>query len=499
MWCPLKLKTIKYPLTVFALLALSLFLGRHPGLAAEVPPKVLLRVDIEDDSQLASFEGFDIPIYAQLWDERGGMYLLADVDAEQRSRLDRAGFSSSILDADSRAAVYYLVYTPHPVDQSQILESDGVILVSTSRYLLVRFQSSDIPGLPVFPFKMQRLTPYHLSIRAGETAAGFSAAITPDPAVQVMMEAVSTSTAHDYVGDLSGEWPITVNGNPYTILTRYSYDEIPIKKATKFVFEHFTALGLVVDFDDYTLKGVPLRHVIAEQPGSSNPECIVLIVGHLDDTVGGSSLYNLPSYAPGADDNASGSAGVLISADVLHQHQFACTIRYILFTGEEQIADPDIYTFASSEYVQQIHNDGDNVIAVINLDMIGYNSDQYERIELHTRYNNSGDLAIANVFKNVIQAYGINLTPQIVQDNLSWSDHKSFWDYGYSAVLAMEDWEDFTPFYHSTGDQLGTLDVGYMRDFIRAAVGSVAHLAGYIPPQPEPAAVLFFPLLLRSE
>jgi hypothetical protein len=477
----------------FALLAFSLVFVRVNSLASEHQQAALLRIEINGDDALERFAALNIPIMAQLWDEQEGHYLLAVLDSTWQSRLSQLGFPNRVLDPSPRGAAYYLVYTPHSVDESQI-RTRGKILERTNRYLLVRWESKDIRDLPSYQFNMQPLFPYYLEIPSDETVLQLVTDVTPDPAIQAMIDTINTTTAHDYVGDLSGEWSITVNGNPYTLSTRYSYDEIPIKKATKFVYEHFTGLGLYTDFDDYTLKGVPLRHVIAEQPGLSNPECIVMLVGHLDSTVWGSSITNLPSYAPGADDNASGSTGVLMAADALHQHEFACTIRYALFTGEEQIDK-----FQSRDYVQQIYNNNDNVIAVINLDMIGYNSNPQEIIELHTRNGNSGDLAIANVFEDVILAYDINLTPQVVKDGLSWSDHKSFWDFGYSAILAMEDWEDFTPNYHTTGDRLSTLDTSYMVDLIRAAVGAVAHLAGYIPPEPDPLETLFFPLILNSE
>jgi hypothetical protein len=56
----------------------------------------------------------------------------------------------------------------------------------------------------------------------------------------------------------------------------------------------------------------------------------------------------------------------------------------------------------------------------------------------------------------------------------------------------MEDWDDFTPNYHTTNDQLSTLDCAYLADFIRAAIGSVAHLAGPLLPER-----VYLPLISR--
>ncbi len=198
-----------------------------------------------------------------------------------------------------------------------------------------------------------------------------------------------------------------IGGAPYTIATRYTYTTEPIQKATQYAYEHFDALGLPVQYHTYNLSGMK-RNVIAEQPGLSQPERIFMVTAHLDDT--SQSPYTL---APGADDNGSGSTGVLIAADILSQFDFDCTIRYALFTGEEQGLVGSYY------YAQDAYANGDDIEGVLNLDMIAYNSDLYPQIELHTRPGNPSDLAIANLFSDVVDAYNLNLVPEIVQDGIS--------------------------------------------------------------------------------
>ncbi len=109
--------------------------------------------------------------------------------------------------------------------------------------------------------------------------------------------------------------------------------------------------------------------------------------------------------------------------------------------------------------------------------MVGYNSDHLPVMELHTRNGNSGDAAIANLIADVIATYKLDLTPQIVKDGLSYSDHASFWDKGYAAVLSVEDLDDSTPFYHSAGDRLSSVNLTYNTEIIKAAVAAVAHIA----------------------
>ncbi len=70
---------------------------------------------------------------------------------------------------------------------------------------------------------------------------------------------------------------------------------------------------------------------MAEIRGTVHPERIWLVGGHFDDT--SETPY---SRAPGADDNASGTAATLVLAGILREHRFADTVRFVHFSGEEQ-------------------------------------------------------------------------------------------------------------------------------------------------------------------
>jgi hypothetical protein len=97
-------------------------------------------------------------------------------------------------------------------------------------------------------------------------------------------------------------------------------------------------------------------------------------------------------------------------------------------------------------------------------------------IELHTRYSNETDLEIAGLFDAAVDAYQLNLIPSILRDNLSFSDHYPFWQNGYPGILAIEDWSDHTPFYHTTNDRLSTLNMDFYTEFAKAALATYAHM-----------------------
>ncbi len=307
-----------------------------------------------------------------------------------------------------------------------------------------------------------------------------AAAITPVPLVAEIISQVQQGTVYTYTGGLSGQWPVIIGGSPYTIGTRYTGSGTPIAKATQYAYEHLQALGLNVSYQSWSSSGFSGRNVIAAQGGLTHPDEIVLITAHLDDISSGQQRM---TNAPGADDNASGAVGVLVAADLLSHYRFERTVRFVLFTGEEQ----DFY--GSNAYAAAISAARENVVAVYNMDMIAWDKKPGPTLRLHTRITSDpgypGDLAIAQTFSNVVNAYGLtgSLTPIITADSEDASDHLSFWRRGYSAILAIEDdFNDFNPNYHTTADTLSILNMTYFTNYVKASVGTAAHLAGLLPP-----------------
>jgi hypothetical protein len=296
--------------------------------------------------------------------------------------------------------------------------------------------------------------------------------ILPDPAIQAMIDQVEGTAVYSYTGDLSGEWPVVIRGQPYTITTRNTYSGEPVTKATQYVGDHLNGLGLDVEYHLWNPARPP--NVIGERPGSVDPAEIYLITAHLDD---------MPSsgHAPGADDNASGSVAVLTAADILTQYEWGCTLRFVFFTGEEQ------GLLGSHAYALRSYNAGEDIQGVLNLDMIAWNTGgTLPTIDLHAdQLDNPDSMVLAQLFADVVDAYDLNLVPEIVPNGTGASDHASFWDYGYTAILAIEDYwalnqsNDFNPYYHTVNDDLDNLqDLPYYYEFVRAAVGTYAEMTG---------------------
>ncbi|MGV3771177.1 MAG: M28 family peptidase [Sphingobium phenoxybenzoativorans] len=81
-------------------------------------------------------------------------------------------------------------------------------------------------------------------------------------------------------------------------------------------------------------QGVEVVDVLAIQRGAGDPNQVVIVAGHIDSRV--SDVMDVTSDAPGANDNASGSALVMEAARILSGRKFEATIVYALLSGEEQ-------------------------------------------------------------------------------------------------------------------------------------------------------------------
>ncbi|MBI5935490.1 MAG: M20/M25/M40 family metallo-hydrolase [Chloroflexi bacterium] len=313
-----------------------------------------------------------------------------------------------------------------------------------------------------------------LSVVHPQPASGRAYTVQYDAAVAGMIGAVKQSTLSAYVGRLSGVNAITVGGAPYRIRTRRTTSGVPIQKATQYLYESLTGIGRLdsVKYVSWSLDGYTGRNVVGELKGTTRPNEIILLTAHVDDLPGG-------SVAPGADDNATGTAAVLLAARILSQYNFERTIRFVFFTGEEQ------GLLGSWVYARSASNADVNIVAVLNMDMLGWDSKNGPTMRVHTRSGTAGagDRDIANAFVDVVSVYAISLDPIITSEDMDASDHGSFWARDYDAVCIIEDdgdlhsWGDFNPYYHTTNDTLSKLNLPYFTNMVKAVIGTAAHLA----------------------
>ena len=448
-------------------LVLMVVLVSGPGLL----PIIALAQEIPGNGALARIEvrgplqEIRLPVYAHLRDATGNDYALVITPVEH---LHTAGLVYRTIDTAAIPGTYLLALerrTGAREAASQRFE----ILLDDGRHIVVRNGPGVSDALAELGFDLQMLPDTPMSLRAAPLP--LATAITYDSRVAAMVDQVQSNAAYDENGNLSGENPVTIGGSPYTITTRHTGSGTPINMATQYVYERMEAMGLTVSYHDWTACGRSNRNVIGAKAGIIRPDEVVLITAHLDSMPSSGS-------APGADDNASGSAGVLMAGNIMGQNDFERTLRFVFFTGEEQ------GLCGSAVYANMVASAGENIVAVYNMDMIAWDAINGPTLRLHTRTTNNpgypADVAIANLFSEVVDTYGLSsgLTPIIDADGIGASDHASFWQHGFPGILAIEDdVSDFNSYYHTSNDKRQYLNMDYFTNFVKASVGTAAHLA----------------------
>lgn len=212
-------------------------------------------------------------------------------------------------------------------------------------------------------------------------------------------------------------------------------------------------------------------NVIAIQRGTLYPDEYVVCGAHYD------SYNNSPGHpdslrAPGADDNASGSAGIIETARLLSRYSFERSIMYCGWAAEE------VGLKGSAAFARDCADQRLDIVGYFNLDMIGYleeGSDIHVNLMYTTR-----DSLIADYVYSFSHVYYPEM--RIWQDWLSWgdSDYSSFNRNGYAAVHAFEDTHHYSPFIHTTSDVLGVSvnSMDQAKRFTELNLGLVATLAG---------------------
>ncbi len=175
--------------------------------------------------------------------------------------------------------------------------------------------------------------------------------------------------------------------------------------------------------------------------------------------------------APGADDNASGTAGVLEAVRVLAQGQFEATIRAVLFSGEEFNLD------GSKADAQGLVDARAQVLGMLNLDMISYRQagDAYD-VDFIL---GAADDDLIQFCMDATGAYVPWLGVRSGFDDAGDSDHHSYQSRGIPAVFFFEDFNHWSPWIHTAKDTAGKSanDFDLACDITRAVVASAASLA----------------------
>ena len=276
---------------------------------------------------------------------------------------------------------------------------------------------------------------------------------------------------------------------------RYFEEDVSaVKKVKKIIERQFKRNGLITERQEFLLGEYRAHNIIGKIPGRSNEDRAIVVGAHFDAVEG----------TEGADDNASGIAGMLEIMRVLSKYEFENTIYFVAFDLEEQ------GLLGSQKFVDEYSDSlNSNIEWAINLDMIGFYSDEpnsqvfpgalktlfpaaYEYVSNNDfkgnfilGFCNEYSVELTTTFKNSAQYVDdLNIVTLDVPDDGNFapgsfrsSDHVSFWDSDIKAI-SIGDTANARNFnYHSNGDIRATVNTRFTLKVVKATIATVVNLA----------------------
>jgi len=255
--------------------------------------------------------------------------------------------------------------------------------------------------------------------------------------------------------------------------------------ATEYIKNSLSEAGYMVQLQDYEVEGKTCYNLGAEIIGIKHPEQIVVVGAHYDSVWG----------SPGANDNISAVAATLALARCFFDKQPACTLRFVLFANEE----PPFYQtnqMGSMVYAKSCRAKGEDITAMLCLETIGYYSEQPHSQKYPFPFNFIypakgnfigfvSNLSSRKTLHRVVGSFRkkckfpsqAGAIPEIVP-GISWSDHSSFWQQGYPAIMVTDTAPFRYPYYHTPEDTPDKIDYERLARVVWGLGAVLAELAG---------------------
>ncbi len=238
-----------------------------------------------------------------------------------------------------------------------------------------------------------------------------------------------------------------------------------LEASEKYISKEFQSLGYTVTTQEYLIQKKPFKNIESHLLGTDKPDEILIVGAHYDSVDG--SL--------GANDNGSGVAALLELARILKTNPPSRSIKFVAFVNEEP---PFFQTdeMGSRVYSRNLKDKNEKIIGMISLETMGYFSDEKDSQEypfpLNYFYPDIGNF-IAFVGDNSSREL-VNLSIELFREHtqfpseggiipawipgVGWSDHWSFWQEGYPAIMVTDTAPFRYPHYHTYDDTIDKIN-----------------------------------------
>lgn len=257
---------------------------------------------------------------------------------------------------------------------------------------------------------------------------------------------INESFLRDYVGNIEGFGPHPTGSSSLNNLKNYLFNILKNEE-------------LDVNLIPWNNKDLSGENIEATLKGKNNDRSVFVICAHYDSV----------EISPGADDDGSGVSIVLALANILRDYVFNSTIKFVLFSGEEQ------GLYGSKNYVKNIVNQKINITGVLNLDGVGYASNKEDGNKIR-HHSNTQSSWMQEISKNIAQNYYEYIGLEVLTvPHVTYSDHQSFVEEGYDASYLLEN--TLNPFYHTSEDISNNMNFTYLSKVCKLSMGILISMA----------------------
>jgi len=249
-----------------------------------------------------------------------------------------------------------------------------------------------------------------------------------------------------------------------TIGDRSVLRPLSLRAAEDYLFKQFTQVGWAPQRQSFEYLGLEVSNIIA---GDESPDGYFILGAHYDTVAG----------TPGADDNASAVAVLLEVARLTKGLALPKPWAFIGFTTEEPPAHGGQH-MGSRVYAKMAKEQKRRILGMVCLEMVGYfskeeGSQKLPQLPPGVEGPSVGDFICVvgnDESTSLMQSVevsireGCSLPVFAAPLGITLSDHASFWDEGYEAVMVTDTAFMRNPHYHSLGDVLENLDLGAMTE-----------------------------------
>ncbi len=365
-----------------------------------------------------------------------GGHLWAGISAAMIAEMRGDGIDIAIVDESAETLALYAVRTPAEGDDAPVREFGEIVDVVGNQYIVrapkVPAVVTGLTSLGIWVEKFPPLPPDEIeplghAVLDPDLLWKLSGLITTD-------DLYTTMSALQGMGATDG----SATGSRY-------YDRPGNVMAAEYLFRRFESYGLTVAYEDFvTDNGLLALNVVAELPGN-DPSQVYVIMGHFDsmNSAGDNSV------APGADDNATGIAGMLEIARILAGYELEHPVIFFA-TNVEEVGLQGVQAFAS-----RAAKSGQTITGAFNLDAIG---SPYQGTQIILNADRNA-LGMRDLLIEVNDAYGLEqdfLLPKDATDVVS--DDTVMRDWGFPTVLVARELFGWTAVHHSPQDLVDNID-----------------------------------------